>query len=214
MLDFRAVLFDFDGVIAHTQPIMKQVLWKFFSDKQFNVAESEYEEDAWASKSLDQVCESLAKNHNIILEVAELRKNIWEGQKALFAAGLESDPSLIPLLEYAQKSNIPVAIGTNSARHRVEWVLELMKISSYFQWIIWTNDLTHHKPDPEVWMKCSEMLEIPIAECIVIEDGLPGLTGASQCWARGIYYHRFCRPEKACIELAERNVESFEELLK
>lgn len=133
MKDFSAVLFDFDGVIAHTQPVMKQVLWKFFSEKNLDVAENEYEKDAWASKSLDQVCESLKINHNIILEVTELRKNIWEGQRALFSAGLESDPSLIPLLEYAQKSNIPVAIGTNSARHRVEWVLELMNIGSYFR---------------------------------------------------------------------------------
>jgi len=127
-MKYSALLFDFDGVIAHTQPVMKQVLWKFFSEKNLDVAESEYEKDAWASKSLDQVCESLKIHHSIILEVGELRKNIWEGQRALFTAGLESDPSLIPLLEYAQKSNIPVAIGTNSARQRVEWVLELMKI--------------------------------------------------------------------------------------
>jgi beta-phosphoglucomutase-like phosphatase (HAD superfamily) len=30
MKPFQAVLFDFDGVIAHTQPIMQQALWKFF----------------------------------------------------------------------------------------------------------------------------------------------------------------------------------------
>lgn len=192
---------------------MKQVLWKFFSDKNIEIAEKEYEEDAWASKSLDQVCESLETNHNIILEVGELRKNIWEGQKALFSAGLESDPSLILLLEYAQKCQIPVAIGTNSTRPRVEWALELMQINSYFQWIIGANDLTHHKPDPEVWLKCSEIVEVPISECLVIEDGLPGLTGAKTCGARSIYYHRFCRPEKACMELAEKSVESFEELL-
>ena len=128
MEKISAFLFDFDGVIAHTQPVMKQVLRKFFSEKNLAVAENEYEKDAWASKSLDQVCESLKINHNIVLEVDELRKNIWEGQRALFIAGLESDPSLIPLLEYAQKSKIPVAVGTNSARQRVEWVLELMKI--------------------------------------------------------------------------------------
>jgi beta-phosphoglucomutase-like phosphatase (HAD superfamily) len=63
-------------------------------------------------------------------------------------------------------------------------------------------------------MKCSEMLEVPITECLVIEDGLPGLTGAKACGARSVYYHRFCRPEKACMELSERSVESFEELLK
>ena len=74
--------------------------------------------------------------------------------------------------------------------------------------------LTHHKPDPEVWIRCAEMLETPIEQCLVIEDGLPGLTGAKTCGARGIYYYRFCRTEEACMELAEKSVESFSELLE
>jgi|GEM_PF-3060290 len=74
--------------------------------------------------------------------------------------------------------------------------------------------LTHHKPDPEVWIRCAEMLEIPIEKCLVIEDGLPGLTGAKACGAQTVYYHRFCRPEKACMELSEKSVESFSELLE
>ena len=59
MKPFRAVLFDFDGVIAHTQPIMQQALWKFFREKKMEVAEKEYEEGEWASKSLAQVCDIL-----------------------------------------------------------------------------------------------------------------------------------------------------------
>lgn len=75
------------------------------------------------------------------------------------------------------------------------------------------NDIIHHKPDPEVWIKCSEMLGIPLSECLVIEDGLPGLTGAKACGAQSTYYHRFCRPEKACMEIAGKAIEGFSELL-
>lgn len=102
------------------------------------------------------------------------------------------------------------------------WVLEKMNIASYFLHddehpergynIVSANDITHHKPDPEVWVRCSEILEIPPSDCLVIEDGLPGLTGAKACGARGIYYSRFRKGEKACAELAEKSVESFSEL--
>lgn len=109
-MQFRAILFDFDGVIAHTQAIMQQALWKFFREKKMQVAEKEYEEDEWASKSLAQVCDILAKKHDIHLEVNELRTNIWETQKNLFEAGLESDPTLIPLLKYCRHTGIRVAI--------------------------------------------------------------------------------------------------------
>lgn len=79
--------------------------------------------------------------------------------------------------------------------------------------IVGADGVKSHKPDPEVWLKCAEILEVPIDTCLVIEDGLPGLTGAKKCGARGIYYHRFCRPEKACEKLAEKSVESFGELI-
>lgn len=75
------------------------------------------------------------------------------------------------------------------------------------------NDITNHKPDPEAWIRCSEILTVPLEQCLVIEDGLPGLTGAKECRAHGIYYHRFCTPEKACMEIAEKSIKSFSELI-
>ena len=132
MKTFQAILFDFDGVIAHTQAIMQQALWKFFRDRQMAVAESDFEEDGWASKSLAQVCELLAKKNDIHLDVNYLRGEIWEAQVKLIDAGLESDPTLIPFLEYCRQSNIRLAIGSNSIRDRIEWVIKKMGIDHYF----------------------------------------------------------------------------------
>jgi beta-phosphoglucomutase len=224
MKPFRAVLFDFDGVIAHTHPIIQQALWKFFRERKMAIAESEFHENGWASKSLVQISTILWEKYDIHLEVDEIRSHIWHTQVELMDMGLESDPSLIPFLEYCRQRYIQIAIGSNSIRNRVEWVIKKMKIDDYFlhdvthpeQWyrIIGATELTHHKPDPEVWIKSAEMLEIPIEECLIIEDGLPGLTGAKECGARGIYYQRFCRPEKACVEIAEKSIGSFSELLQ
>lgn len=222
MKDFRAVLFDFDGVIAHTLGIVKHSLIQLFQKNNLPLDEDEFESWKWGTKSLVQLSATLKEKYNIELDPPAIHAHIWETQKALFEAWLESDPSLIPFLEYCKNCDKKIAIGSNSGTSRIEWVVQLLQLEKYFlydetkpeKWytIIGANMLTHHKPDPEVWIKCAEMLEIPITDCLVIEDGLPGLTGASQCGARGVYYHRFCRPEKACIELAERSVESFSEI--
>lgn len=224
MKPFWAILFDFDGVIAHTLGIVKHSLSQLFSKNNLHLEDDEFESWKWWTKSLVQLSAILKEKYNIELDPPAIHAHIWETQKALFEAWLESDPSLIPFLEYCKSSDKKIAIGSNSGTSRIEWVIQLLKLEKYFlydqtkpeKWytIIGANMLTNHKPDPEVWLKCAEMLETPITDCLVIEDGLPGLTGASQCGARGIYYHRFCRPEDACIELAEKSVESFEELLK
>jgi beta-phosphoglucomutase-like phosphatase (HAD superfamily) len=128
----RAIFFDFDGVIAHTIPIFRQAMFRFFREKNLVVTESDFETDGWASKSLAQFCTILAEQYNIHLEVQELRTQIWQTQVDLINAGLESDPSLIPFLKYCKASDIQIAIGSNSFRDRVEWVIRKMSIDTYF----------------------------------------------------------------------------------
>lgn len=210
--------------MAHTLGIVKYSLTQLFHKNNLSLGEDEFESEKWWTKSLVQLSSILKDKYNIELDPPAIHEHIWETQRALFEQWLESDPALIPLLEYCKNMHIPVAIGSNSWTSRIEWVIQLLQLEKYFvhdaeypeKWynIIGANMLTHHKPDPEVWLKCAEMLEVPITECLIIEDGLPGLTGARECGARGIYYHRFCRPEKACVELAEKSVESFSELLE
>ena len=132
MHNIQAVLFDFDGVIAHTIPIFRQAMFRFFREKKISITESDFENDGWASKSLAQFCAILSEQYDIHLEVQELRTQIWQTQVDLINAGLESDPSLIPFLEYCKASGIQIAIGSNSFRDRVEWVIKKMNIDTYF----------------------------------------------------------------------------------
>lgn len=227
MNPYKAVLFDFDGVIANTVPIFWQAFFQFFKKENYTIDESDFETQNWATKSLEQLCKILLENYGIVLDVETIRRETWQTQKDLMRHHLESDPTLLPFLIYCRENWIHIAIGSNSISDRIIWVLDMMNILEYFilpnSWnskletqnytIIWANNLTHHKPDPEVWLRCAELLDIPIKECLVIEDGLPWLTWAKQCGARGIYYHRFCKPYTACVEIAEKSVGSFGELI-
>jgi beta-phosphoglucomutase len=217
-----AILFDFDGVIVNSLWFYRHTWEQFIAKSHLPLKSSIFEKEGFFTKSLVQVCQILKEKYNIELDKQKLIDETLVIEQTLMAEGLEYDPTLIPFLEYCKKQNIKIAIGSNSGMRRIMWVLEKIGIEKYFlhhpeypeRWynMVSANDIMHHKPDPEVWIKCADMLGVSLNDCLVIEDGLPGLTGARQCWARGIYYHRFCRPEKACVELAEKNVESFSEL--
>lgn len=227
MRPYKAVLFDFDGVIANTVPIFRQAFFEFFKKENHTIDESDFETQNWATKSLEQLCKILLENYGIVLDVDTIRRETWQTQKDLMRHHLESDPTLLPFLIYCREKWIHIAIGSNSISDRIIWVLDMMNILEYFIlpnfWnlkletqnytIIWANNLTHHKPDPEVWLKCADLLGVPMTDCLVIEDGLPWLTWAKQCGARGIYYHRFCKSDTACEEIAEKSVGCFGELI-
>lgn len=106
MSHIRALLFDFDGVIAHTAPIVKQALWHFFREKEIVVLEKDFEEDGYATKSLEQVCDVIQNKYTITLDVHTLRSQIWNTQVQLMNEGLVFDPELLVLLEFCQQKNI------------------------------------------------------------------------------------------------------------
>lgn len=116
--------------------------------------------------------------------MAELRARIGPLQIELLDKHLEFDPSLMLFLEHCKNQNIPIAIGSNAFTERITWVLEKMKIREYFSVILGAGDISNHKPDPEVWIRCAEELGVSLDTCIVIENGLPGLVGAKTCGAR------------------------------
>ncbi len=213
MKPFQALLFDFDGVIAHTAPAFRQALWTFLREKQIQAVQEDFEENGNFTMSLKQSVELLKIKYGYDVELAELRARIGPLQIELLDKHLEFDPSLPLYLEHCQRQGIKIAIGSNAFSDRINWVLEKMKIREYFSVVLGAGDIQNHKPDPEVWIRCAEELWVPITECMIIENGLPGLTGAQTCGARWIYFHRFERPEKACMEIAEKSVESFSELL-
>ncbi len=223
-MKYCAVLFDFDGVIANSLGFYRHTWEQFIAKSHLPLSSSVFEKEGFFTKSLDQVCSTLKEKYNIELDKQKLIDETLSIEHTLMEAWLESDPTLVPFLEYCKKTGIKVAIGSNSGIRRIMWVLEKMNIAPYFlydeksaeKWynIVSANDITHHKPDPEVWVRCSEILEISITECLVIEDGFPGLTGAKQCGAQTAYYYRFRKAEKSCTELADKSVESFSELFE
>gem|GEM_PF-2043707 len=114
MSSIRAVLLDFDGVIAHTAHIVKKALWHFFRVKEITILEKDFEDDGYATKSLEQICDLLALKYDFQLNVDYLRSQIWTTQTQLMNEGLVFDPELFFLLEFCQKNNIALGIGSNS----------------------------------------------------------------------------------------------------
>jgi beta-phosphoglucomutase-like phosphatase (HAD superfamily) len=176
MKPFQAVLFDFDGVIAHTAPAFRQALWTFLREKQIQAVQEDFEENGNFTMSLKQSVELLKAKYGYDIDLAELRARIGPLQIELLDKHLEFDPSLPLYLEHCQRQGIKIAIGSNAFSERINWVLEKMKIREYFSVVLGAGDIQNHKPDPEVWIRCAEELNVPITECMVIENGLPGLT--------------------------------------
>ena len=214
MPPIRAVILDFDGVIANTIPLAMRVFRKFLWWHKHNVSEQDLFEAHFHTKSLTQILHHLREMYDIHMNLDDFIAHLSVIEHvALSEETLEVDPSLLILFAYCEEKNIFLALWSNSSRARIINILKLLQIEEYFtrntSSLLSADDLTSHKPDPEVWVRTATNIGVPIESCLVIEDGLPGILWAKACGARSLYYHHFCTPDSECLRDCDLGVSDF-----
>lgn len=89
----------------------------------------------------------------------------------------KSEPmlGLIELLDYLDAHSIRKAIATSSNRTWVDILLSRANISNRFEFIVTGQDVKVGKPDPEIYLKAIELLNVPAGACLVLEDAVNGI---------------------------------------
>ena len=73
---------------------------------------------------------------------------------------------------------IPMAIGTGASRASALLQMKELKIDHLFEVIVTADDVDRHKPEPETFLKCAELLNTKPEHCQVFEDGELGMQAA------------------------------------
>ena len=87
-------------------------------------------------------------------------------------------PGLIKFINELKARGIPCAAASNSPAGNVNLVLDELDILRYFTSVITADDVSHGKPDPEIFLTSAERLGLPPQQCIVFEDSAPGFEAA------------------------------------
>jgi len=88
------------------------------------------------------------------------------------------DPVIDIVTSYVGK--IPMAIGTGGARKTALKMLTHLKLKKYFSVVVAAEDVTHHKPEPDTFLKCAELLHVDACNSLVFEDGDRGIEAAGR----------------------------------
>ncbi len=85
-----------------------------------------------------------------------------------------------PVAEIARKyyGHLPMAVGTGGHREAVERTLDVTGMRKYFDIVVTANDVKQHKPHPETFLKCAELMNVDPRYIEVFEDGDLGIEAA------------------------------------
>jgi beta-phosphoglucomutase len=180
----RAVLFDFDGVIADTENV-HVAAWQ----RTFGVM-------GWFES--DETCARAAEidDRAFVREVFDRRKidggdvDGWVTRKQdLTLQILAESPRLYlgvaTMVEWL-KARVRIGIVTTTWRSNVETILQASGLAGSFEFIIAKEDVRTPKPDPEGYRLALAKLSLPAADVLVVEDSPTGLEAARKAGLKTI----------------------------
>ena len=190
----RAFLFDFDGVIADSEPIHLAMFQKVLTEEGLSLDRETYYEkylglddrsffEAFYKENGNPL--SREKNEDLILRKNQLLLSETRNKSLLL-------PGVRAFLEQV-KGKYYFAIVSGALRNEIEAILNASGLSDHFQVIVGADDVSEGKPHPEGFLQAIRLLNrdfVPASEillpeeCLAIDDSPWGLTAARKAGAK------------------------------
>lgn len=178
-LKYKACIFDLDGVIVDTAVYHYKAWKRLANELGFDFTEENNEKLKGVSRvrSLELILEwgGVTKTEAEKAELAA-RKNDWYVEMINHMTPAEILPGAKEFLETCRAAGIKTALGSASKNSMT--ILDHIKLTNLFDAIIDGNKVTKAKPDPEVFLKGAEALNVLPADCVVFEDAIAGVEAA------------------------------------
>lgn len=178
----EAVIFDFDGVLVHTNEF-HYLAWKQLTDRlgiPFDETVNGRLLGLSREDSLDVVLERSATAFSPAQKQALCdEKNLIYRSYLATMTPKDVPPDVLPALCALRKMGLKLAVGSSSKNAR--FLLDKLQLTTKFDVVVDGTEVMRGKPDPEVFLKTAAKLGTPPQSCLVVEDAEAGVVAADNC---------------------------------
>lgn len=172
-----------DGVICDTNPY-HSLAWKAFLDK-LGVASSEEEFIAHMyGKSNSYILKHFLQRP---VEGEEFAQKEFEKEalfREIYEAHVKPINGLLEFIEDLKANGVKIGIATSAPYLNMELILSKLPLRDKMQSLLASEDVSTHKPNPEVYLKSALNLDISPERCVVFEDSFSGVTAGKAAGAK------------------------------
>lgn len=182
-----AVIFDFDGVLADSEPLHLRVYQELLAPNGINLTKELYC-DRYLGLDDEGVFQQVTTDYGLMLGDEEIELLIAE-KAARFERLVTGSDVLYPSAASCVRrlaSVWPLAVASGALRHEIELMLRGAGLLESFRFIVAAGDTERTKPAPDPYLRAAELLGVDPRTGVAIEDSHWGLEAARGAGMRTI----------------------------
>lgn len=185
MRNTPGLLFDMDGVIVNNH-IYHFESWQILAAKYDISIDEEFYRTQMNGRTFTGIMQVLFEKEVSMKQAKEIADEKEQIYRDLFRPHLQLTDGLMTFLDLAKSHQIPMVVGTSAPSENVTFTLDGLDIRSYFKGVIDAQAVTKGKPDPEVYLKCAQLVGRDPENCIVFEDAISGIEAGEKAGCKVI----------------------------
>ncbi|HEY3886069.1 MAG TPA: HAD family phosphatase [Vicinamibacterales bacterium] len=186
-MTIQAVVFDFDGVLADSEPLHLRVYQELFAESGIRLTPEVYGQ-RYLGLDDEGVFSRVAMDFGLMLGDEEIELLIKEKARRFERLATDANvvyPSTVPCVRRLERV-FPLAIASGALRQDVELILRGARVLESFRFIVAAGDTERSKPFPDPYLRAAELHGLPPEACAAIEDSRWGLRSAAAAGLRTI----------------------------
>lgn len=179
----RAVIFDMDGVLTDSEPLICAAAMAMFRERGVVVQASDFHPFVGAGEN--RYIGGVAEKYAVPLDIVQAKARTYELYLGMVPARLEAFPGAVALVQKCHLAGRPCAVASSADRIKIEANLNKIGLPpATWQAIVTAEDVERRKPAPDLFLMAASRLGVSPEQCTVVEDAVNGIAAAKAAGMR------------------------------
>jgi HAD superfamily hydrolase (TIGR01509 family) len=175
--DIRAVIFDMDGVLTDSEPLICAAAVAMFKEKGLEVQPEDFR--SFVGTGENRYIGGVAEKYGFPLDILSAKKRTYEIYLGLVPKHLRAFPGAQSLVRSCRRAGLKIGLASSADAIKIDANLREIGLPPE-QWdaVVTGEDVERRKPEPDIFLYAAQKLAISPSRCVVVEDAVNGVEAA------------------------------------